>query len=280
MYRADPTTLTRLAGMPPFTFADVERMRGESPRRRQFAESSSDLNPNGSFTLGFKFRFVAELFEHETDLRTRTGPYGPWANFTDTDEIQLAREWKSRRDRLVFLHDNLDYSIALDFNFAAEGEYTPLGLAEHRAKEEQHAASLDVLCGALLAAIGDLPAYQAANALCAVPPSQGKTWDLPTEIVKRIAPVCGKQDLSNAVAFTNKKQSLKALSLEDKWASLEASGFQADPKSVKEATIILIDDKYQSGTTAQFVACKLYEAGAKSVMGLYCVKTWRDTDNT
>jgi predicted amidophosphoribosyltransferase len=41
----------------------------------------------------------------------------------------------------------------------------------------------------------------------------------------------------------------------------------------------LIDDKYQSGTTAQFVASHLYQAGAAEVCGLFCIKTWRDTDN-
>ena len=72
---------------------------------------------------------------------------------------------------------------------------------------------------------------------------------------------------------------MKALSLDKKWKALEAASLQVG-KQVNRKKVILIDDKYQSGTTAQFVAAKLYEAGAQVVYGLFCVKTWRDTDNT
>ena len=44
--------------------------------------------------------------------------------------------------------------------------------------------------------------------------------------------------------------------------------------------IILIDDKYQSGITLQFVASRLLEKGASKVFELCAVKTWRDDDNT
>ena len=43
--------------------------------------------------------------------------------------------------------------------------------------------------------------------------------------------------------------------------------------------IILLDDIYQSGTTIQFVAMKLIEAGAKRIFGLTTVKARRNTDN-
>jgi len=57
-------------------------------------------------------------------------------------------------------------------------------------------------------------------------------------------------------------------------AALKASA------AFKGRKVILLDDKYQSGTTAQFVASQLYDAGASEVQGLFCVKTWRDTDYT
>jgi phosphoribosylpyrophosphate synthetase len=266
--------------VPPFKLSDVKRLRKETPKRRRFIESPDKLNANGSFSLSFRFDCVAELFEKETGLRTTKGPYGRWANYTDDKDIKKAKTWKAKRDKLVFLRDNLDYSIALDLNFASEGEYTDLGKAEHQAKQDKHDPSLEELSSALTKAIKDLPPYQAADAICAIPPSPEKSWDLPTEIVDRIARDCGKENLSKVVKFTRKKDSLKALSLSEKWTSLEAAGLEVDPKKVKNKTIILVDDKYQSGTTAQFIAAKLYEAGAKSVLGLYCVKTWRDTDNT
>src|SRR5579862_1202969 len=195
--------------MPPFKFADVKRLRDATPKRRRFIESSDDLNADGSFSLSFRFASVARLFERETGLTTRDGPYGPWAKFTGEKEIAEAKKWKSKRDQTVFLHDNLDYSIALDLNLAGEGEYTELGLAEHRAKQDRDKASVKALSRAMSDAIDDLPPYRKADVVCAVPPSPGKSWDLPTEIAKRIATRCGKDDESNAVKFTKKKDSVK-----------------------------------------------------------------------
>ena len=73
---------------------------------------------------------------------------------------------------------------------------------------------------------------------------------------------------------------MKALPLAEKWAALEAAGLKGERQVVAGRRVILLDDKYQSGTTAQFAAAKLQEAGAQEVLGLACVKTWRDTDNT
>ncbi len=47
---------------------------------------------------------------------------------------------------------------------------------------------------------------------------------------------------------------------------------------VKGNSIILIDDLYQSGSTMWTVE-QLKKKGAKRVLGLACVKSWRDTDN-
>jgi predicted amidophosphoribosyltransferase len=43
--------------------------------------------------------------------------------------------------------------------------------------------------------------------------------------------------------------------------------------------VILIDDLYQSGITMQYVASRLLQAGAASVLSLTIVKSNRDTDN-
>jgi predicted amidophosphoribosyltransferase len=120
--------------------------------------------------------------------------------------------------------------------------------------------------------------YNYSDALCAVPPSPDKEWDLPTEIVAQLERLCGRANISASVAFTVPKRSVKTVSLGAKWDALEAGQLHVTAE-VRGKKVILIDDKYQSGTTAQFVASKLYEAGAEQVCGLFCIKTWRDTDN-
>jgi predicted amidophosphoribosyltransferase len=135
-----------------------------------------------------------------------------------------------------------------------------------------------LLTNACVRAISAISFYRESNVICAVPPSPDKAWDLPTEIVNRLSERTGKPDISELVSFTVPKQSVKATSLKEKWAALEAGDLSVN-NGILEKKIILVDDKYQSGTTAQFVASKLYGAGAEEVNGLFCIKTWRDTDN-
>jgi predicted amidophosphoribosyltransferase len=172
----------------------------------------------------------------------------------------------------------LDCSVALDYNLKEAGVYTTLGLAEHNAKATRDKAAIKQLVDACRSVVGDLSFYKSCDLLCAVPPSPNKGWDLPTEIVGQLAKQRGTKNISSGVAFTAKKKNVKALSLADKWSALENGKLRVSA-NVKDKKIVLVDDKYQSGTTAQFVASKLYAAGAEKVYGLFCIKTWRDTDN-
>ena len=64
------------------------------------------------------------------------------------------------------------------------------------------------------------------------------------------------------------------------WETAQVS-FQSNSElNVKDKTVILIDDKYQSGITIQYIAMKLQQAGACEVYGLSFIKTLSDTDNT
>ena len=68
----------------------------------------------------------------------------------------------------------------------------------------------------------------------------------------------------------------------EKWDALAGVEFltQDNTATLQGKSIILVDDKYQSGITLQFVASRLLEKGASKVFGLCAVKTWRDDDNT
>ncbi len=64
------------------------------------------------------------------------------------------------------------------------------------------------------------------------------------------------------------------------WESIVNSGGIAFDKSVRGATVMVIDDLYQSGTTMWNFARYLKQVeGANEVYGLVCVKSLRDTDN-
>jgi len=258
----------------------VEKVRALAPKRFRFADVPAvrEHKERGHHIVGLKFPSLQRLFLAETGIVTLNGPYGPYKFLTDKGQIDAALAWQDRYSSFIFLRDNLDCSMALDFNLAEAGIYTPLGQAEHDAKETHESAAVKTLAAACVSAIKKVSFYRGCDMVCAVPPSPNKRWDLPTEITKLVAAKTGKSNLSPEVQFQKKKNSVKALPLDQKWLALENAGLQVSA-SVKGKKVILIDDKYQSGTTAQFVASRLYEAGAKEVHGLFCVKTWRDTDN-
>ena len=80
------------------------------------------------------------------------------------------------------------------------------------------------------------------------------------------------------VEFKAEKDSIKSLPMGEKWKALKEGKLLADDR-VRGKKIILLDDKYQSGITAQAVASAMYDAGAAEINGVFCVKTWRNTDN-
>ena len=184
------------------TLADVERLRDISPRRCHFAQFPViKKRSDGSYTASFKFVALARLFEMETGIRTQYGQYGPYCYLDEQTEIDEALKWQEARKDIVFLRDNMSFSVAAGFNLESAGVYTGLGRAEHDAKLNRDRASIEVLAAACAAAITALQPYENADAICAVPPSPHEDWDLPTELACRVALACGKYDISAALRF-------------------------------------------------------------------------------
>jgi phosphoribosylpyrophosphate synthetase len=234
---------------------------------------------DGTYVVSTKFHSLDRMFETETGILTRGGRYGPYVYLSDQAAIDKALKWQKARRRVIFLRDALDCSVALDFNLAEAAVYTEMGKAEHKAKANRDHEAVRYLIKKCLSAVIKLGLYKECDSICAVPPSPEKKWDLPTEIANQVAARSSKDNISSLVRFKKSKQSVKAIGLSEKWGALQSAQLEVNG-NVKDKRIILIDDKYQSGTTIQFVASKLLEAGAIEVLGLSCVKTWRDTDNT
>jgi hypothetical protein len=262
------------------TLRRVEALRELAPRRRRILDHKVvRKKDDGTYVVTTKFMSLDRMFEEETKIRTNGGPFGPFVYLSDPADIDRALKWQDARRSLVFLRDCLYCSVALDFNLADAGIYSELGLAEHNAKANADEESIAYLAARCERAVSGLGLYKTCSSICAVPPSPEKAWDLPTEIAKRVAAATNRTDISNLVRFREQKRSLKSLALGDRWAALESAQLEVT-RNLDCHTIIIIDDKYQSGTTMQFVGSKLLEAGASKVLGLSCVKTWRDTDNT
>jgi predicted amidophosphoribosyltransferase len=172
----------------------------------------------------------------------------------------------------------LDEAYALDFNFKHDTfplAYTEVGSLEHLAKEEQNRDAINELAKRLANVISRHPTFSRADVIAPMPPRPSKQSHLPVEVVNEIAKL-----LDREVGLTLTKDEhpkLRGLAMAAKLAAL--NGVFHLGESVDGRTVLLIDDLYQSGTSAWGLAKFLKENGAREVYALACVKSWRDTDN-
>lgn len=278
-----------LFGHIPLTKERVLAIHNLSPRRISFATTHA-TEPKwcpvdsrvGTFNIPFK-ETVQRIFEAETKLKlypNRNYP-GYWHPISSKKDFQAITDWKIRQGTRIFIRDGLDMSITLDTNLRDNqgGGYTNLGALESQAKCQQNQDAIKKLAFSYIEAIRNLPGYKKARHIAAVPARPDKAYDLPRELAKRIADELGIENLTGRFSFAAEKAKIKEISLDQKWDAWDAAGLRFAPELPQGASVILIDDKYQSGVTIQFVASKLYDAGAREVYGMCAVKTLRDTDN-
>lgn len=82
--------------------------------------------------------------------------------------------------------------------------------------------------------------------------------------------------------LTMGKKSAKNLPIDQKsaqWEELVQAKAIRLSRSVKDCSVIVVDDLYQSGVSLWSVAKYLKTQQASMVVGLACVKSLRDTDN-
>lgn len=263
----------------------VEAAHATRPKRIHFATIHNDALKSESgkfagalnvpFGAGFLNLFPGDLRKNTND-KFNNASY--WQPITEQDEFDFIEEWIANHNDIVFLKDCLHASIAIDLNMSEPGKYTQMGQWEHDAKLNKCDKSLDSLIKHTIETIGKFKIYLDANCVCATPCHESKEFDLPRLIASQVGEKLEKEDLTSRFTLKNNKTALKEIPYPDKWAGWEKSGLVFDGKLDGKA-VILIDDKYQSGVTIQFIASKLLEAGAGAVFGLCLVKTLSDDDN-
>lgn len=274
--------------MKPITKGEFVEIKSRTPLRRCFTQSSGvqKCKANPSFSVKF-IESIGLIYETMTGNKLQHSlQYGNYWNFLRNEaDIQLVENWEMEQGERVFLRDCLSCSIALGVNMAnvATGERTELGELEYQAKNNSCEESIHTLANQMAEAIETLPFYKDATLIAAVPARPGKTTaDLPTELAKRIAEAKGLTDLTPHFQYGGVREQLKTLPLSERWDAWEGAQLKIcdEGKGLLDGnSVILIDDKYQSGVSANFVGMILQQAGASEIYGLYAVKTMRDTDN-
>ena len=232
---------------------------------------------NVPFGEGFGRLFPFQLFPNPRDIYHEDSY---WLGIKSEEDFEKINAWVKSQGNLVFLRDCLYASIAMSQNRTAPdvSDMTEIGELEYQAKEYHDMGAVELLAVHCANTIMSIPLYSKADLVCAVPSRPSKGFDLPSLAVSTVSEMVKKENITHHFSFRGGKESVKSVTRDERWnvwhdALITFNGNLTDKR------IILIDDKYQSGTTIQYIAMKLQDAGAHHVVGLCMVKTMRDTDN-
>jgi predicted amidophosphoribosyltransferase len=208
-------------------------------------------------------------------------------------EIEIIKQWIERYKQYVLLGCNsyigtvfsneLDFCLALDYTYDKSIEKrTIYGEVEYQLKYRNNIQCLDILSDGLSRVLIELSKmFDIHDSIISIVPSSIKPCCIPRKLAKLVADTTKVPFIDN-ILYCNKKN-LKNLAITDKvkeWERLySCSNCISFDGDVREKTVFLIDDLYQSGITLWSSAKYLKQIGATAVIGLVCVKSLRDSDN-
>ena len=207
-----------------------------------------------------------------------------WCNVATSEVLWL----ELNRNIYEFFDNELDFCIACDFNFVYGNGRTAIGEAEYQLKynlqnleEWQKIEYKDEIMNNMLHACRYIPIHD-TNRWCLSPMpalESGKkklAWGLSKEMSNQL-----RMNFVDATLLCDKPQ-MKQLSVGEKiqvWDDIYENGSVEIRCDVRNKNVLIIDDLYQSGTTMWEYAKYLKSLGARSVWGLVCVKSLKDSDN-
>jgi hypothetical protein len=200
-----------------------------------------------------------------------------------------AQKWVELIGKYVAIQDCLAISFAIDFTCKGGNPNepkTPIGKLVRTAKpygneavSNEHHKAAKKLAEKCIAVLNELTCYNVVDCVVAVPPSDPeKAYSLPKVLSAAIAKARGIKDLSVFVSTKANRASIKDIETAVKLPTLRGT-IELEQDKFSGRTVLLIDDLYQSGTTMNYCAKLIHDAGAKYVLGLACVKTCSNDDN-
>lgn len=286
--RSKHATLQRLE---PITRERVEYLR-QGTQRICFEGREDDYlkrKVGSSFVGNFKIPFLESidpLLCAETACELENDKYGKyWAIIRTEAQFESIQEWIENNREIVFIKSALSLCIAMSMHKVMDEDdlspvHTELGDLERRAKYKQDPEAREELLARLIELRRRLPFYRddANTVICAVPPRPDKGFDLPSWLARELAAREGLPDITPNLRWKGQKGKIKEVAVAEKWDELEKAGLDVG-YNLSGWRVILIDDLYQSGTTMQFVARSLQQAGAEHIFGLSVVKSMKNSDN-
>jgi competence protein ComFC len=110
------------------------------------------------------------------------------------------------------------------------------------------------------------------DCLAAVPPSERRAYQPVLEILKKLSELLAIENCSSRIKKVKQTRSLKALFDPGERRRELSNAFQVDAQ-VADERILLVDDLFRSGETAEEVRRALKAAGAKDILLITATKT-------
>lgn len=206
---------------------------------------------------------------------------GHYRSIKTENEFEDIASWISRYRDVVFIRSCMEANYALSMNMTEPGKHTEIGELEYKAKYQGcETSSADIFARMASFVTETLVPCLGVDALCAMPPSDPAVAgaSFVTRMASQISEKSGLPDCSPAISWKAKKEPLKTKAFDERWSYLESVGLNVSA-DVREKSIVVVDDLYQSGTSIAFIASKLLSNGASRVIGLSVVKSLSDSDN-
>ena len=212
-------------------------------------------------------------------FRNTKGKFGGYYRVvSDEHELSEIGQWLAENADVVFLKSLFSTAVAACEHYITPERRSRVGELEHSAKYEDDARAREALVDILEGVYRRMHSGRKIDAIASIPPSQPGRKSLPNLLAEQLSTRLGIVDLTGSLRWNGSKPSIKELDVNRKWAALEEVGLiVGDAFDGKD--ILLIDDMYQSGSTAHFVGSKLREIGANDIHLLAVSKGRRDTDN-
>lgn len=268
---------------PPITLARFQALRAKEPKRICFGSIHKNAlkdNPSGKAAGFFNVPFiesVGEFFPWRLFENTKGKYGGYYRTVTDDDEFNEIKDWMSENSDVVFIRSLFDTAVSASEHYIGDSR-SEIGQLEYSAKYEGNTAAKDTLVDVLSDIYGRMHGKRNIDGIISVPSSTAGSQSLPNYLAEQLAAKVGLPDLTGQISWSGAKGSIKTLAVDEKWAALEGVGLNIGGE-VSGKDLLLIDDMYQSGATAHFVASQLRNAGADALHLLAVSKGRRDTDN-
>lgn len=212
-------------------------------------------------------------------FRNTKGQFGGYYRVvSDDQEFSEISQWLTENADVVFIRSLFSTAVAACEHYVTSEKRSRIGDLEHSAKYEQNSAATSELVEVLERIYRRMHAGRRIDVLASIPPSTPGQQSLPNLLTARLAERLGVPDLTGNLRWNGPKPSIKELSVDEKWAALDGVGLTVDDVFAGK-NVLLIDDMYQSGSTAHFVGGAIRAVGANDLHLLAVSKGRRDTDN-